>query len=223
MPASSSLFSPLHTCVCNEQVRQLSLARAATSIIYHVTSIIYQVSCHDKTHLLSQQKYACCNKNFCRNKIMFVRTKYFCCVKTFVVTNNCCNKHKFVTTKVLSWQAYFCRDKRHMLWKTGICHNKHVFVMTKHLSLQKWYWWQLPSMIGNSFLYRIKHANAQNEPILITQVKHSLTHTNVEDEPFVFTQVKTMCKFAAKMLSTADHWTHILYENGDCHNRTHLW
>ena len=34
--------------------------------------------CRDKTHLLSQQKYACCNK------IMFVTTKYFRCDKSFV-------------------------------------------------------------------------------------------------------------------------------------------
>ena len=48
--------------------------------------------CRNKTHLLSRQKYACCDKSFCRDKIMFV------------------------TTKVLLQQAYFwqtciCRDK----------------------------------------------------------------------------------------------------------------
>ena len=76
-------------------------------------------------------------------------------------------------------------------------------------------------MIANP-LYRIKHANVQNEPFLFTQIKHSLKHANAENEPFIFTQVKTMCKFAAKMLSTADHWPYILHENGDYHNQTHL-
>jgi len=40
---------------------------------------------------LSRQKYACPNK-FCREKIMFVTTKYFCRDKTFVTTNICRDK-----------------------------------------------------------------------------------------------------------------------------------
>ena len=70
----------------------------------------------------------------------------------FVATNIChtfCHdKNMFVRTKVLSWQAYFCRDKRRVLSpQTHVCHDKHVFVVTKLLSWQKWYLWQLPPMI----------------------------------------------------------------------------
>ena len=49
--------------------------------------------CRDKTRLLSRQKYACHDKH------------------VFVATNICRDKHNFVATKVLSQQAYFCRDK----------------------------------------------------------------------------------------------------------------
>ena len=53
---------------------------------------------------------------FCRDKIMFVATK------VFVATHVCCNKHKFVTTKLLLRQAYFCHDKRHVLpQQTRVC------------------------------------------------------------------------------------------------------
>ena len=55
----------------------------------------------------------------------------------FVATNICCDK-TFVTTKIcLSWQAYFCHDKRHVLskqtclsWQTCVCHD-NTFVTTK--------------------------------------------------------------------------------------------
>ena len=49
---------------------------------------------------------------FCRDKIMFVATKYFC-------RNTILSRQMFVATNIiLSRQAYFCRDK-------------HVFVATK--------------------------------------------------------------------------------------------
>ena len=49
----------------------------------------------------------------------------------------CRDKHVFVVTKVLLWQAYFCRNKRRVLsWQTCVCLNKRVcrdktFVTTK--------------------------------------------------------------------------------------------
>ena len=99
--------------------------------------------------------------------------KIFCRNKTFVVTNICCDKHNFVATIFLTWQAFFCHDKRRiscdkmMFVATNICCNKHVcccdksfvttsiflswqnksFVLTKLLLQQKWYLWQLPPMI----------------------------------------------------------------------------
>ena len=52
---------------------------------------------------------------------------HFCCHKTFVTANMCLSR------TVLSWQAYFCHDKRRVF-----CHNKHVFVAAKvSLSQQK--------------------------------------------------------------------------------------
>jgi len=63
-------------------------------------------------------------QNFCRAKIMFVATTYFCCDKTFVTTNICHDKH------VLSQPAYFCHDKRRVLLsqprQTCFCHDKHI-------------------------------------------------------------------------------------------------
>ena len=70
----------------------------------HVFVATKHIFCRNKTHLLSQQ-------NICHNNIMFAATKQFCCVKTFVATNICRNKHTFLMTKVLSRRAYFCRNK----------------------------------------------------------------------------------------------------------------
>ena len=103
--------------------------------------------CHDKTHLLSQQKYASHDKNyvlsqqayFCHNKRCVLSwQKRVCCGKSkLVVAKLFCNKHNFVaincfvTTKVLLQQAYFNHNKRCVLsWQTCVCHNK-TFVTTK--------------------------------------------------------------------------------------------
>ena len=56
---------------------------------------------------------------FCRDKIMFVATKYFCRDKSFVTTNICRDKHNFVSTSIL------------LSRQTRICRDKHVFVATK--------------------------------------------------------------------------------------------
>ena len=59
-------------------------------------------------------------QNFCRNKIMFVVTKYFCHGKTFVVIFYACHD------KHLLQQAYFCHDKQCVLSRqTCVCHNKN--------------------------------------------------------------------------------------------------
>ena len=59
---------------------------------------------------------------------VYLYQKYFCCDKMFVKTFCllCHDKHVFAATKVLSWQAYFRHDKRHVFF----C-DKHVFVATK--------------------------------------------------------------------------------------------
>ena len=75
---------------------------------------------------LSRQKYACRDRTFVTTNISLSQQK-LCCDKHI-----CHNKHNFVMTEVLSWQAYFCCDKRHVLWwQTCVCHDKHMFVTTK--------------------------------------------------------------------------------------------
>ena len=112
---------------------------------------------------LSQQKF-CCDKytfvatntclswqtHVCRDKSMLVGREIFCCNTitwenvchdklTFVATKDafCNDQHTFVTTKLLSWQAYFCRNKRCVLQRpTHVCHYK-TFVMTSLLLSQQ--------------------------------------------------------------------------------------
>ena len=90
-------------------------------------------ACRYKTRLLSRQKYACnlSDTHFCSDKHVFVTTniyrdKSFAAIKIF-----CRLKHNFVTTKCLSRQAYFCRDKRCVLsQQTRVCHDKMILVAT---------------------------------------------------------------------------------------------
>ena len=120
------------------------LAGAATSIIFVMTKVLsWQtcVCCHNKhmfvatKHILSRQKYACCDKRFgvslagtatsnmsllwqayfchdkrvCWDKVSFSRQKFCRDEITFVATNICYDKNMFVVTKDM-----FCHDK-HML------------------------------------------------------------------------------------------------------------
>ena len=58
-------------------------------------------------------------------------------------------KTSFVATKVcLLRHAYFCHNRRVLLWQTCVCHDKHMFVMTKLLSRQKRYLCQLLPMMS---------------------------------------------------------------------------
>ena len=71
----------------------------------------------------------CLGESVCCDKSMLVTTKMF------VTTNTCLSQqkaHNFVTSKVLSQQAHFYHDKRHVLsWKTCVskptcvCHDKN--------------------------------------------------------------------------------------------------
>ena len=102
----------------------LSLAGAATSIIFVVTKVLsWQTRvCHDKkTHLLSQHiclsrqifvgmkvllRHACfcCIKRVCHDKTPLLSwQKYACRNKTFVTKIVCCDKYNFVTTNIFSW------------------------------------------------------------------------------------------------------------------------
>ena len=117
----------------------LSLVGTATSIIFVMTKVLsWQIHvCHDKTFvstsiLLSRQCF--------ETKLLLQQTRIclgkYSSWKSFVPTNI-----------ILSQQAYFCRDKRHVLsQQTHVCHNKHMFVATKLLSRQKLYLWQHPPM-----------------------------------------------------------------------------
>ena len=119
--------------------------------------------------LLSQQKYACCDKSFVTKKLCLSRQNIFATniilsrqnKHTSVTTSNCLSQQNmsFIMTKVCLSRQNLCCDK-HMLVATNICHDnnfvmtkdvfchgKHVFVVTKLLSWQKLYLWQLPQMI----------------------------------------------------------------------------
>ena len=93
------VLSVLCLCMCTwTQHSPLgSLAEATASIILVVTKLLLWQTyvCHDKTHFLSRQKYACCDK-------------------TFVVTNLCLSQQKnlllpkiIVTTKCLLQQKLY--------------------------------------------------------------------------------------------------------------------
>ena len=83
-------------------------------------------------NFLLWQNYVCCDKIFLLQQNLlrqiFVPTN-MCLL--WQQTCVCCDKNMFVTTKRLSQQAYFCRDKRPvLLWQTRVCRNKS-FVATK--------------------------------------------------------------------------------------------
>ena len=98
--------------------------------IYHwrelpqVSFLSRQKFCHQKTHLLSWQKYAC------RNKHVFTES-------------NICRDKSFITI-ILSWQR--CCHNKHIFIMA-----KQVFVVTNTCLLQqKCYLWQRPPMIKAS-------------------------------------------------------------------------
>ena len=79
---------------CNKHVfvmTSMCLSWQKVSFVATEVCLLWQNFCHDK------QRYACHKKSF-------VATKIFCH-----------DKHNFVTTKLLSWQAYFCHNKRRVL------------------------------------------------------------------------------------------------------------
>ena len=131
----------------------VSSAGAATSTIFVVTNILSRqthVFCNKSmlvaTKLLSQQTYFCWDKylswqtilsqqKFCHDKLTFVATKV--CLSQqqntcllwqniFVATKL---KHKFVTTKVLSLQAYIFHGKGHVL---NSCLSWQIFCCDKN-------------------------------------------------------------------------------------------
>ena len=96
---------PLHTLRMDTSRQHnpvVSLARAVTNIVFILIHVFVAATCvcHDKTHLLSQQMYACEEKTFvktniCRNKLLHDK-------RTVVVTKYvlCHGKHVFVATKI---------------------------------------------------------------------------------------------------------------------------
>ena len=89
------------------------------------------VFCRDKIFLSRQNFRRDKYLRVCRDKHTFVAPQAYVCrdEHTFVATSICRDKrfvakNTFVVTKVLSLQAYFCRNKR------LFCRYKHVFVAT---------------------------------------------------------------------------------------------
>ena len=133
----AEVYLLLVTCVRLSTVRCLS-----PDINYHwrvlpqVSFSLRQRFCSNKTHLLSRQKYACCDKTFVATSLplswqtqntSFVMTKVCLSQQTCVCVTNICGDRSFVVSKVLSRQAYFCRDRRHVL---SVCHDK-MFAASK--------------------------------------------------------------------------------------------
>ena len=160
-----SLPQWLHLKVASAGGAGLSLAGAATSIIFVITKVLsWQNMSFVMTKVcLSQPNYVCRNKiflswqKFCCGRHTFVATEDMFCHdkrRVFGATKVSLSQQIFVITKLLSQQTYFCWDKHtFVMTKDVFCsnkhvwRNKHVFVMTKTLLQQKWYLWQLPPVI----------------------------------------------------------------------------
>ena len=108
--------------------------------------MLHQKFCRDR-HVFVATRHV-----FCRDKIMQVsllsRQKFCRHKHVSVATNICCdiflvNKHDFVATKVLSRQAYFCRDKGRVLSRR----DKHLFVATKMILAANHILWP-PLLVG---------------------------------------------------------------------------
>ena len=127
----------LHTFVATK-VLSLQIFVATNIILTRQAHLSWQTRfCRDKTHLLSQQKYACRDKKkLSRQTQILVATKVWSWQKYSVATK----LRLSVATKVLLRQAYWGCDK------------------TRLLSRQKLYFWQLPPMIQLSISRNSGHA-----------------------------------------------------------------
>ena len=105
----------------------------------HVVSLFVATNmCFSRQNpFLSLQNYVCRDKYFSWQVLS--RQKYFFATNIF-----------FFATKLLSRQAYFCRDKRRVL------------------SRQKWYLWQLPPMIQNGVFMTPSSTQSLVPPVLFT-------------------------------------------------------
>ena len=122
----------------------LSLAGAATSIIFVATYLVVTKLCLSRRNIFVAAK-------------RLLRQIFFATKVIFRQENFCCDKSMLVVTKHLSWQTRVCQDKQNFCHdkhtfvakKDILCSHKHVFVaINTCLSRQKIYLWQLPPMIG---------------------------------------------------------------------------
>ena len=129
---------------------RLSLAGAATSIIFVVTKHVFcrYKSVFVATKLLLWQTCFCRNKyNFCRDKFTSITTNIFVATKHVF----CCDKNMLVMIKVLSRQKFLLQQKYFvatniiMLWQKCCC-SKNAFVASKDV-------WQLSPMKQTSTVY----------------------------------------------------------------------
>ena len=111
-----------------DMTSRLSLAGAATSIIFVATKVL---SWQTQNTSFVATKICLSWQSCCHDKIKFVLTN-ISCDKSFVVTKHFCRNNTFVTT-----------DK------------KHTFVATKLLSQQNLYLWQLPPVTLCTHMYSL--------------------------------------------------------------------
>ena len=111
---SNKGYSPL-SCINNSYLHRQPILVSCSFLLSYCAHCFTTIGrschkyhfCHDKhvTHLLSQQRYVCCEKTF-------VATKACLSQQNILVKSNIRhNKHVSVTTKVLLQQTYFCHDK----------------------------------------------------------------------------------------------------------------
>ena len=110
--------------------------------------------CHNKTWVLSQQKYACRDKTFVETKLCLSRQTHakvdlswqnFCQDNIMLVATNVCPDKTFVPTKIcLSRQTFYHKKHTFVTTKDVFCHDKHVhmFVATNTFVTTKLFSWQ---------------------------------------------------------------------------------
>ena len=79
--------------------------------------------------------FFCCNKTFVVTNTCLLQQTYVCCDKTHLLSHQkyaCPNKIMFVVRNI-----YVCRNKTFVV--TNTCRNKHNFVMTKVLLQQAYF------------------------------------------------------------------------------------
>ena len=111
----------------NLSPQKLSLAGAATSIIFIATNVLLQQTgvCHNKHMFVATKHVICHNESMlAATNLTLLQQKYACHDKKNY------DKHVFIAAKVLS-QVYFCHDTSLLSWQTAVCRDKGKLVLSR--------------------------------------------------------------------------------------------